>query len=123
MGVSLNHFWRTSRAGVGFVAVGLVRIGYDDRPVLPVACSARGGFDRDVGRDTDEHEGIDACDAENGVERGAVESTCRLSPDDSSGRGAMSSMTSTAGVPCRRVGLPTSVRNSGEFGLTPGSPG
>jgi hypothetical protein len=30
-------------------------------------------------------------------------------------RGAMSSMTSTAGVPCRRVGLSTSVRNSGEF--------
>jgi hypothetical protein len=30
-------------------------------------------------------------------------------------------MTSTAGVPCRRVGLLMRVRNSGEFGLTPGT--
>ena len=59
------------RAGVGLVAVGLAGVGDDDRPVLPVACSARGGFNRDVGRDTDEHESIDACHAENGVERGA----------------------------------------------------
>src|SRR6478672_4626567 len=70
------------RAGVGLVAIGLARVRDDDRPVLPVGCRARGGFDRDVGRDTDEHEGIDACHAENGVERGAVEPVCRLSPDD-----------------------------------------
>jgi hypothetical protein len=67
---------------VGLVAIGLACVGDDDRPVLPVGCSARGGFDRDVGRDTDEYEGIDACHAENGVERGAVEPVCRLSPDD-----------------------------------------
>jgi hypothetical protein len=70
------------RAGVGLVAIGLASVGDDDRPVLSVGCSARGGFDRDVGRDTDEHEGIDACHAENGVERGAVEPVRRLSPDD-----------------------------------------
>jgi hypothetical protein len=39
---------------------------------LPVGCSARGGFDSDVGRDTDEHEGINACHAESGVECGGI---------------------------------------------------
>jgi hypothetical protein len=41
----------------------------------------------------------------------------------SSGRGASSSMTSTAGVPSSKVLAAMAVRNSGEFGLTPGNPG
>jgi hypothetical protein len=112
------------RAGVGLVAVGLAGVRDDYRPVLQIGCNARGGFDGDVGGDTDEHDSVDACRPENGVERGAVESVGRLSPDNRLiGPGAMASMTSTEGVPCRRVGFSTSVRNNGEFGLTPGNPG
>jgi hypothetical protein len=108
---------------VRLVAVGLAGVGDDNRPVLQVGCSARSGFDGDVGGDAGEHEGVDAGRAENGVEYGAIETVGRLSSDDwFIGPGAMSSMTSTARVPCRRVGLLTSVRNSGEFGLTPGKP-
>jgi hypothetical protein len=36
------------------------------------------GFDGDVGSDTDEHEGVDACHAENGVECGVFEPVGRL---------------------------------------------
>jgi hypothetical protein len=75
-------FEHVERAGVGLVAVGLAGVGDDDRPILPVGCSARGGFDSDVGGDTGEHEGIDARDAEHGVECSAVEPAGRLSPDD-----------------------------------------
>jgi hypothetical protein len=49
---------------------------------LQIGCNARGGFNGDIGGDTDEHEGIDACRAKNSVERGAVEPIGRLSPDD-----------------------------------------
>jgi hypothetical protein len=69
------------RADVGLVAVGLAGVGDDNRPVLQIGCNARGGFDGDVGGDTDEHDCVDACHAENGVERGAVEPVGRLSSD------------------------------------------
>jgi hypothetical protein len=47
-----------------------------------VGCSARSGFDGDVGGDSEEHEGVDACHAENGVEYRAIETVGRLSSDD-----------------------------------------
>jgi hypothetical protein len=62
--------------------------------------------------------------------RRMVSSTVRSNPlaacpltTGSSGRGASSSMTSTAGVPSSKVLAAMAVRNSGEFGLTPGNPG
>lgn len=109
---------------MGVVAVGRAGVGDDDRAVSQVACSARGGFDGDVGGHADEHEGVDTCQAENGVQDGAVKPVARLSPDDRFvGPGASSSMISTAGVPSRRVLASMAVRNSGEFALTPGNPG
>ena len=53
---------------MGLVAVGVTGVGDDDRPVLEVRRSARGGFDGDVGRNTGENECVDACDAKNGAE-------------------------------------------------------
>lgn len=73
---------RVERVGVGLVAVCLARVGDDDRPVLPVGCTARGGFDSDVGGDANVHEGVDACHAENRVERRVNERAARLSPYD-----------------------------------------
>ena len=70
------------RAGVGLVAVGLAGVGDDDRPVLQIGCHTRGGLDGDVGRDTGENDGINACDVENCLERGSVKPAGRLSPDD-----------------------------------------
>ena len=70
------------RAGVGLVVVSLAGVGDDNGPVLQVACNARGGFDGDIGGDTDKHEGVDACHMQNGVECGAFEPVGRLSPDD-----------------------------------------
>ena len=67
---------------MGLVAVGDARVGDDDRAVPEVACTARGGFDGDVGGYTAEHEVVDACQAEHGVEFGAVEPVGRLPPDD-----------------------------------------
>jgi hypothetical protein len=67
---------------VGLVAVGLAGVRDDNRPVLQVGCSARGGFDGDVGGDADKHEGVDACHVEDGVECRAFEPVARLSPDD-----------------------------------------
>jgi hypothetical protein len=73
---------------------------------LQVGCGARGGFDGDVGGDTDEQEDVDPCHPENGVD--AVPSNPlaaypRTTASLSRG-GSTSSMTSTAGVPCRRGG-------------------
>ena len=48
---------------------------------MQIGCSARGGFDCDVGGDARKHEAIDACHVENGVECGAFEPAARLSPD------------------------------------------
>ena len=67
---------------MALITVGGAGIGDDDRPISQVGCSARGGFDGDVGGDADKHEGVDACQAENGVEYGAVEPVGRLSPDE-----------------------------------------
>jgi len=67
---------------MALITVGGAGIGDDDRPVSQVRCSACGGFDGDVGGDADNHEGVDACQAENGVEYGAVETVSRLSPDE-----------------------------------------
>ena len=106
------------------VGVGKAAVRDDDRPVCQVACGARGGFDGDVGSDADEHEVVDPCHSENDVERGAFEPAGPLPPDDRVLRlGATSSMTSVAEVFCSRVGLSMRVPNSGEFGVTPGSPG
>ena len=54
----------------------------DDRPVLKIRRSARGGFDGDVGCNTGENECVDSCHAENGAKCGAVEPVGRLSPYD-----------------------------------------
>jgi hypothetical protein len=72
-------FEHLERAGVGLVAVGGAGVGDDDRAVSLIACTTRVGFDGDVGGHPDEHEGVDACQADNG---GAVEPVGRLSPDD-----------------------------------------
>jgi hypothetical protein len=61
----LEHVERT---GVALIAVGGAGVGDHDRPISQVGCSARGGFDGDVGGDAYEREGVDACDTESGVE-------------------------------------------------------
>ena len=64
------------------IGVGDATVGDNDRPVLQVACSTRGGFDGDVGGYAGDHESVDPRHSENGVEFCAVEPAGRLSPDE-----------------------------------------
>lgn len=67
---------------MALIAVGGAGIGDDDRPISQVACSARGGFDGDVSGYPGKNNGVDAGQAENGVQHSPVEPVGRLPPDE-----------------------------------------